>query len=154
MGSCTLFAGDKCYQRHEFHALQTPCPPLLARVRALSAFSLTTSLNFSYTVMLCHTSLHPSQVKSRISAISAGYTCHYLHAKSTTCPSTILPFNLTISLTIPLLLLHFSSFPADDSNEGTMDIRPKIKMSPPVTGHPDMHSRQMESFDHLIGTYG
>lgn len=33
-----------------------------------------------------------------------------------------------------------------------MDLRPKIKMSLPVTGDPDMHARQMESFDHLIGT--
>lgn len=51
--------------------------------------------------------------------------------------------------------LNIRSFPADDSSDGNgnMDLRPKMKISPPITGDPDMHARQLESFDHLIGMY-
>ena len=51
--------------------------------------------------------------------------------------------------------MNIRSFPADDSSDGNgnMDLRPKMKISPPITGDPDMHARQLESFDHLIGMY-
>lgn len=61
LGSHTLLAGNKCYQRHEFHALQTPCPPLLAGVRAHLLFWpatwFTILLNDSHTIMLYRASL-------------------------------------------------------------------------------------------------
>lgn len=128
--------------------MQTPDPPLLARVTAHLVFFITTwftiLLNKSYAMMLSHKmqyrcrlhlSLFACRDRNTFHCNSCFYSHHFTHD---TCSQ----------------LLHLSSFPADDSNEGTMDLRPKIKMSPPMTGDPDMHARQMESFDHLIGTYG
>lgn len=151
LGSHTLLAGNKCYQRHEFHALQTPCPPLLAGVRAHLFFWpatwFTILLNDSHTIMLYRASLDLLQAKYII--YLSLFSCKdYSTSQWNSCFKSHHFTHDTSSL-----LLHLSSFPADDSNEGTMDLRPKIKMSPTVTGDPDMHARQMESFDHLIGTY-
>lgn len=101
LGSRTLFAGNKCYQRYEFHALQTPCPPLLARVIVLPVFVITAwsiLLNGSHTIMLYH-NIHPTNTE---------HTCHHFYVNTTLPPTLILAFSPTISLTIPLLS-HYTS---------------------------------------------